>query len=189
MDRELNKYLPGQEREPLLQNVCNGKLKGNDNDRYKLGEGYKQPSCHFLHHFNKYNILGPFNIEVKYYYPMRILFHDFLFDEEMEWMQEISRAPLKSTMHWLISNNNSSIEQVANRDIRVLLDGRGKVFKVLPSYNIDDIIYEDNDNSAKNGIDSVIKNHITKSVPVVNPVNYLKDPYRFLIEHTLLFRI
>ena len=163
VDRQVHKYSPEQERESLVQNVCNGKLKGNTNDKYNISVNYRQPSCHFLHHLNSYNRLGPFHIEVKFYYPMRILFHDFLYDEEMEWMQETSKVPLKSTMLWLTSNDITSSEQILeqqaqSRHIRVLQYG-GKIAQVRPCHLIDDIEYYENDNdTVELDSDTIVKN-------------------------------
>ena len=182
-------YLPGQERDSLVQHVCNGKLKSNTNDKYKLSSSDRQPSCHFLHHLDNYNRLGPFHIEVKYYYPMRILFHDFLYDEEMEWMYESSRSPLKSTMLWLTSNNITSFEQLSARGARFIAFN-GTIYKVLPSHHIYDIQYHENDNyTVGTGTPPVIRNHPPNMSPVADPILHLKDKYWFLIKHTLLFRI
>ena len=69
--------------------VCRGDFKGSgqwSNPKIKL----YVPKCRLIHHFNPYLKLGPFHLEIHFYWPFRGVFHDFLSDEEMQWMVEIS---------------------------------------------------------------------------------------------------
>ena len=95
-------YLPGEMREPLFQNVCNGKIKGNGTGYYMLYDQllipriYPRSKCHLVHHFAPFLKLGPFHLEVKLYSPFRTVIHDFFTNKEMDWLMDYSKPRLSA---------------------------------------------------------------------------------------------
>ena len=85
--------MPGTLREPLFQSVCNGKIKGSGRSEYSVIVN-QAAKCRFVHHFDPFLKLGPFNLEVKLYYPFRTIVHDFFTEKEMNWMMEYSKPRL-----------------------------------------------------------------------------------------------
>ena len=74
-------YVRGELREALFQNVCNGNIKGNGMPMYvnnKIRRGKERdPKCHLAHHFDPFLSIGPFKLEVKFYFPLRTIIHEF----------------------------------------------------------------------------------------------------------------
>ena len=74
--------IQGYGREDLLSKTCNREIRNNIT---------LQPNqCHFLHNFDPYLKLGPFQLEVYTKIPYRVVFHDFLSQKEIDHMIEIS---------------------------------------------------------------------------------------------------
>ena len=69
------------------------------------------PKCHFLHYFKPYLYLGPFHIEIQYYFPLRSVFHNFFSNKELEWIKEYTKPILSESRYALITNNRSTSEK------------------------------------------------------------------------------
>lgn len=87
-------YVWGEVKDDLFRSACRGKRTGN------VFEGKSKqpfvPKCHFVHHFDPYQKMGPFYLEVQLYRPLRSIIHDIFTEKEMNWMIEYSRPKLSS---------------------------------------------------------------------------------------------
>ena len=77
----------------------------------------------FVHHFDPYQKLGPFHLEVQLYTPFRTIVHDFLTRKEMVWMMEYSRPKLSAARR---VSDSSKLYTKAN-----LRQGEGKKGKTV----------------------------------------------------------
>ena len=89
----------GEIEEEYFRRICNGKIKGNGIARgeAELGHPNRVKKCHYVHHFEPYLNLGPFNLEVMMYWPFRTVIHDFFTDYEMDYIKNYTRPKLSST--------------------------------------------------------------------------------------------
>ena len=84
-------------RERYFRDICNNKKIEKNYFEVEGRPIIISPKCHLVHHFDKYLIIGPHNIEVLYYEPLRAIFHDFFTEKEMAWMMSYSRPRLSAT--------------------------------------------------------------------------------------------
>ena len=170
MDRENQQYKVGQERESLVHNVCNANIKGNG------GGTYEQPKCHLLHHFNPFCILGPFPIDVKQYYPLRLSFIDFYDEKEIDWMQKTSYEKISLSRSFGHINNNSPLEEITFKGVTQ----DKAITSYAPIHQISDIRYDENEKY------TLISR---KDEPPVYESSQLRNPYAYTILHKILLRI
>ena len=174
VDRIEHKYLQGQMREPLFQQVCNGNIRGNDAlSRYdKVNTG--SPKCHFVHHFSPTLKLGPFHLEAKLYYPFRTVLHNFFTDKEMDWMMKYSKPRLSASR----SDPHSTTSQT-KADMRYSKNNGYTVSKAVTTW-IDDITYNETQKYVKisSGEELLAYEH----PPLI-------DPYIYTVKHDILYAI
>lgn len=148
------------------RDICNGK---KIEKRYFEVEDRPliiNPKCHLVHHFDNYLTIGPHQIEVSYYWPLRAIFHDFFTVKEMSWMMSYSRPRLSAAR--LVPDE---IEEGRKRD------GVGlTVHKSVQTW-FADILYDE-----KEMIKVSSEDPPYKSLP-------LKDRYNFTIQHITMNKI
>ena len=86
----------GYGREDLLAKTCYGEIRNQNT--------LQPQKCHFLHNFNPYLKLGPFQLEIFATKPYRVVFHDFLTDNEINHIVEISLPNLSNNRGVSLSN-------------------------------------------------------------------------------------
>ena len=116
VDREEH-YLPGQLREALFQNVFNGNIKGKGRQIPLEGKGIsdqqRKPKCHLIHHSNPFLRIGPFQMEVKFYFPFRTIIHAFFAEKELDWLMEYSRPRLSSSREGSINQASFGHDKIS----------------------------------------------------------------------------
>ena len=126
VDREEH-YLPGQLREALFQNVCNGNIKGKGRQIPLESKGKsdqkRKPKCHFIHHSIPFLIIGPFQMEVKFYFPFRTIIHDFFAEKELDWLMEYSRPRLTLSREGSINQASLGMTKSALRYMNLSTKG------------------------------------------------------------------
>ena len=137
---------------------------------------YRQTKCHLVHHFNPVSILGPFRIEVKLYYPLRAMFHDFFIEREMDWLKQSSKTMLSLTRSSLLTNRTSPIDRTRVRVVTT----HNQTAKLYPSQPIVDIVYNEIENYTRMS---------ANDEPAMYRISQLKNPYQYTILHKTLFRI
>ena len=110
-------YVRGELREALFQNVCNGNIKGKGipmdvDNKIRRGQ-QREPKCHLAHHFDPFLSIGPFKLEVKFYFPLRTIIHEFFTKKEMAWLMEYSKPRLTSSREGSI--DQSTLELTKSR--------------------------------------------------------------------------
>ena len=175
VDRKEHQYLPGQVREPLLQNVCNGNIKGTGlrgNSRHDI----LRPKCHLLHHFNSFVNLGPFHLEVKFYVPFRTVVHDFFTAEEMDWMKDYSRPRLSRSREGTVPE---STKVLTKAQLRGATNIGYTVTKAVQTW-FDDVKYiEEEDYVKTSSFDEALTYEVSS----------LNNPYSFKIDHEIMYYI
>ena len=154
--------------------VCRGDFKGSgqwSNPKIKL----YVPKCRLIHHFNPYLKLGPFHLEIHFYWPFRGVFHDFLSDEEMQWMVEISIPRLSamraSKRKQQLSNANSNYKSKSKKS--------NTYQKSIVTWLLD-IEYSEQ---------QVFYQTSKKDEPLMYSPLPLMDPYRFTVTDEIMFFI
>ncbi len=99
-------------KEYRFRSICRRELIGEEVLRQS-----RTQRCSFLHHHDPYLKLGPFKMEVLLEEPFRMVFHDFLSEEEMLWMVEHSRPKL-STKRGRSANNERARRNTPDPDVR-----------------------------------------------------------------------
>ena len=176
-DRKIHRYF-GKERESLVHNVCNGNIKGNGNIPFMKNKRYQAPKCHLVIHFNPFLKLGPFHIEVKLYYPLRAMFHDFFVAHEMDWMKQKSKPSLSSTRSFLSTNQTSQIDEMLVKVVQTTK--YNQTTKLHPSYPIVDLIYNESESYTLSSIGNGTRFY---------EASELKKPYEYKIFHTRMLII
>ena len=182
-DRKEHNYLPHQERELLLQNVCNGKIKGLNNIAKIMGNESMHPKCHFVHHFRPYLYLGPFHIEIQYYFPLRSVFHDFFSHQELEWIKEYTEPILSESRYALITNNKSKSEKTNVISVEHSSIGNSDnyvSYKDQVTLPMSDILYDEEEEYVRLDRESKILEY---------EVLPLRNPYTFTIKNAMLFMV
>ena len=168
-------YAPGEIRELLYQNVCNGNIKGksemisNVNASKKI---HRAPKCHLVQYGNPFLFLGPFHFEVIFYHPLRTLIHDFFTEEEMDWMMEYSKPQLTSMR---------SKDVLMKQKYKYIGSQASKIIEKAVTVWFDDIQYTNHEVWHRIG---------NKNYPpeyTIEPV--AKDPYDYRIQHFPLLKI
>ena len=174
MDVEKHHYVAGEMREPLVQNVCNGNIKGNGANFNKTKLHSK---CHLVHHFNPFLNLGPFNIEVMFYKPFRTIIHDFFTETEMDWMMEYSKPRLSASRAGSIPD---STKDLTKSDLRYSAAKRGvSVGKAITAW-FNDIVYNESE---------VYRKISEEGEPLRYEISPLKDPYGYRIIHKTMHEV
>ena len=178
VDRDHHDYLPGQLREPLFQNVCNGNIMRNSNLKSFPNTNIGPPKCHFVHHFTPLLKLGPFHLEVKLYYPFRTVVHDFFTEKEMDWMLEYSKPRLTASREGTVPSSTSS---QTKSDLRYNHSGKTgyTVSKAVTTW-FNGIKYNETQNY------NIVS---PEGQPIVVEHPPLKDPYSYTIEHGILYDV
>ena len=175
VDREKHDYLPGQLREPLFQNVCNGKIKATARQQKLENDFPYYPKCHFVHHFTPFLNLGPFHLEVKLYHPFRTVIHDFFTGKEMDWMLEYSKPRLTSSRQGTLPSSTLSL---TNSDLRYTHNTNTgfTVAKAVTTW-FNDIEYKEI---------QTYKKISAEGEPLAYEHPPLNDPYNYIIEHEIM---
>ena len=178
VDREQHDYLPGQLREPLFKNVCNGNIMRNRNRTSFPNTKPVPPKCHFVHHFTPMLKLGPFHLEVKLYYPFRSIIHDFFTEKEMDWMLEYSKPRLTASREGAVPSSTTS---QTKSDLRYKHNERTgySVAKAVTTW-LQGIKYNETQQY-------IIVRSKGERIVVEHPP--LKDPYSYIIEHKILYDV
>ena len=138
---------------------------------------YQEPKCHLAHHYNPFLKLGPFHIEAKLYYPLRLLFHDFFFDREVDWMKHKSKSSLSMTRLYLLTNRTS---QIAETHVKKVQNRKYNQTKFHPAYPIEDILYTEIENYTLK---------TTRNGSIINETSELIKPYEYRVLQTMMFGI
>ena len=168
-------YNWGEVKEDLFRSVCRGQI-----NRSTLQESWaKQPSipkCHLVHHFDPYQIMGPFHLEVQLYRPLRTIIHDLFTETETNWMMEYSRPKLSSGR--MISDDTTKFSKT---DLKYS-DGKKArtVAKTVQTW-FEDIDYNETTTIRQTDEDS--------DGPPVYEALPLKDPYSFHIINEIMFQV
>ena len=89
--------------------------------------------CHFLHHFDPYLKLGPFKLEELWIRPYRSKIHEFLTDEEIDYLITASKPHLSEARKKEKLSDTKSTDQ----------PNVGTVHKTV-QYWLEDVIYKEN---------------------------------------------
>ena len=179
VDQKEHFYIPGREREPLFQGVCNGNIKSDGRKRPNIFDTtYYQPKCHLVHHNNPFANLGPFHIEIKIYYPLRSIIHDFFTEKEMDWMLEYSKPRLTASRNAAVPDSTKSLTKSKLR-----YDTKKKtgytVGKAVTAW-LDDITYDEEQRYQRISSEN--------ESPIYQP-DPLHDPYRYTLRHSIMLGI
>ena len=169
---EINKvivldYKLGEEWEDSFRSACSGRIKRN-----AFEANAKQPSapkCHFVHHFDPYQRVGPFHFEVHLYSPVRTTVHNLLTENEMQWIMEYSRSKL------------SSRRIIDDGTITGSKKGRGRSVDKAIQTVFNDISY--------NETLKIVQTNEGRAEPPLYAALPLEDPYTFYIIHEILFQV
>ena len=179
VDEKEHFYIPGLEREPLFQNVCNGNIKSDGRRRPKLSNTtYHQPKCHLVHHNHPFANLGPFHIEIKIYFPLRSIFHDFFTEKEMDWMLEYSKPRLTASRDAAVPESTKSLTKTKLRYDSAKKTGY-TVGKAVTTW-LDDITYDEAERYRRISREN--------EPPMYHP-DPLQDPYSYSLRHPIMHRI
>ena len=158
----------------MFQNICNEKIKGFGHSKASARINQKA-KCHFVHHFDPFLSLGPFNLEVKLYYPFRTVVHDFFTEKEMSWMMEYSKPRLTAAR-----SPPASSTSLTKSQLRFGSTTTGfTVTKAVTTW-IEDIKYNEEQQYVKVS---------GQGEPIEFYLPPLKDIYGFSIKHQLLLDI
>ena len=183
VDRQEHNYLPRQERDISLQNVCNGKIKGQKNTAKTMRNISIHPKCHLVHHFKPYLYLGPFYIEIQYYFPLRSVFHNFFSDKELEWIKEYTKPILLESRYALITNTRSKSEKtdVISVEHSSIRNSENYVsYKDQVTLPMNDISYDEEEQYVR---------HNKEGKQLEYKVLPLRNPYTFTIKNAMLFMV
>ena len=166
MDAAENQILSGETfvwREPLLQNVCNGNIRGKG----VSNSTSIQAKCHFLHHFNRYLAVGPFKLEIQLYEPFRSIFHEFFAETELDWIINFTRPRLFASRIMAAKEKTKQFD-ISDKIIRLR----------SATVGFTDVIFNEN--------------YIYKKISA-EPLHYeilpLQDPYGYKVISKLMFKV
>jgi hypothetical protein len=150
-----NQFRQGEVLEDVDRMICRGDL---------VGEFVKPEKCHFLHQDDPYLRLAPHKMEILLRDPFRMIFHDFLSEEEINFLIEhstprLSRARVKHDTNRYIKKN-----EIGSKKVRI-------VAKTVQCW-IEDIKH--------NGTVKILDDDT-----FVSP----EDPYSFYIVHPIMHRL
>ena len=157
----------GEAWEETLRKACGGRIKRNG-----LEANAKQPpvpKCHFVHHFDSYQRVGPFRLEVHLYGPVRTTIHDFFTDNEIQWILEYSRTKLSSK--------------------RISSDGTITDSKRARHRSVDKAIQTVFNDISYNETLKIVQTNKRRDEPPLYAALPLEDPYTFHIIHEILFQV
>ena len=179
VDEKEHFYIPGLEREPLFQNVCNGNIKSDSQRRPNLSNTtYYQPKCHLVHHNHPFANLGPFHIEIKIYFPLRSIFHDFFTEKEMDWMLEYSKPRLTASRDAAVPESTKSLTKSKLRYDSAKKTGY-TVGKAVTTW-FDDITYNEAERYRRISREN--------EPPMYQP-DPLQDPYSYTLRHPKMLKM
>ena len=132
------------------------------------------PKCRLIHHFNPYMKVGPFHLEVHFYWPFRGVFHDLLIEKEMQWLVDISIPQLSASRSSMKEKKSVDTNFEKNKD-SIKSNYEKSVIATL-----EDIEYSEEE----------VYNKISKDrEPLKYDILPPDDPYRFTVRDKIMFKI
>ena len=173
-------YVPGELRESLFQNICNGNIKGKGKPKSNATKGSnnqeREPRCHLVHHSNPFLSIGPFHIEVKFYLPFRTILHDFFTEKEMNWLMDYSKPRLSASREGHIPQSTKDLTKAKLRYKNPRTTGY-TVAKAVTVW-LNDIEYPNRETWTQISKDGQPLEY------EITPAS--KDPYAYVVYHKLL---
>lgn len=115
--------------EDIFRRICRGQIVGQE-----VKKQIKYQKCHWLHQNNPYLRLNPFKIEILLNDPFRMIFHEILNEEEIDWLIQYSTPNLSKAR--LISQAN-----VDPKRIGLEAEKRRRIVHKTVQCWIDDVIF------------------------------------------------
>eukprot|EP00094_Tigriopus_californicus_P006961 TCALIF_06702-PA protein Name:"Similar to P4HA2 Prolyl 4-hydroxylase subunit alpha-2 (Gallus gallus)" AED:0.31 eAED:0.31 QI:0/0/0/1/0/0/2/0/1029 len=151
--------------EDIFRRICRGQIVGQ-----AVKNQTKYQKCHWLHQNNPYLRLNPFKIEILLNDPFRMIFHEILNEEEMNWLIQYSTPNLSQARK--VSKTNLEVNRVGLPE-----EQKRKIVHKTVQCWIDDVIYNEEANLKKN------KDGIFEVQP------YLGDQYAHVIFNQTLHKL
>ena len=134
------------------------------------------PKCHLIHHFDPYQIIGPFHLAVPLYSPLRAIAHDIFSENEMNWIMEYSRPKLSSMR---IINDGSA--DFSRADLKYSVRQKGRTVAKPVQTWLNDISY--------NETTKIFQTNEDPADPPMYEALPLKDPYTFHVVNEIMLQV